>query len=170
MIGIWTFIRATLFQRNEGLWLHWWIELSEFVPGVFRFWIVVFQGCFFCNSYPIKFLDKIIKNRRIKHNNGVIGVSECTDIDLPKRFISLPYAPTLGEILKRILSKHNINIQILVEQLCSHSQVVLLLVDQMFVVNDMESVSSKSQTISFCTSTNLVSICTAKAFLPGTFA
>ena len=132
--------------------------------------LLYLRNVLFCNSYPIKFIHKIIKNRRIKQNNGVIGVSECTELDLTKRFISLPYAPTLGGILKRILGKHNINIQILVEQLCSHSQVVLLLVHQMFGVNDMELVSSKSQTISFCTSINLVSICTAKAFLPGTFA
>ena len=28
---------------------------------------------------------------------------------MPKRFISLSYVPTLGEILKRILGKHNID-------------------------------------------------------------
>ena len=52
----------------------------------------------FCISYPIKFIDK--KNRRTKHNNRVIGDSECTELDLPKRFISLPYVPTWGRCLK----------------------------------------------------------------------
>ena len=28
---------------------------------------------------------------------------------MPKMFISLPYVPTLGEMLKRILGKHNID-------------------------------------------------------------
>ena len=63
----------------------------------------------FCNSYSIKFTDKIIRNARIKHNNRVIGVSEFTELDLPKRFISLPYVPTFGEMHKRILGKHNID-------------------------------------------------------------
>ena len=37
--------------------------------------LLYLRDVLFCNSYPIKFIDKIIKNRRIKHNNRVIGVS-----------------------------------------------------------------------------------------------
>ena len=43
---LWTFTLATLSQWNEVLWLHWWIELSELVPGSFWFWIVIFDECF----------------------------------------------------------------------------------------------------------------------------
>jgi len=63
----------------------------------------------FCNSYPVKFIDKIIRNRRIKHDNRVIGVSQCTELNLPKSLISLSYVPILEEILKRIFRKHNIH-------------------------------------------------------------
>ena len=68
---------------------------QEFLDSEFLY----LRDVFFCNSYPIKFIDKIIKNRRIKHNNRVIGVSQCTELNLPKRFISLPYVTTLGEML-----------------------------------------------------------------------
>ena len=71
--------------------------------------LLYLRDVLFCNSYPIKLIDKRIRNRRIKHNNRVIGVSQCTELNLPKRFISLPYVPTLGEMLKRILGKHNID-------------------------------------------------------------
>ena len=63
----------------------------------------------FCNSYPIKFIDKIIKNRRIKRNNRAIGVSQCTKLNRPKSFLSLPYVSILGEMLKRFLRKHRID-------------------------------------------------------------
>ena len=67
--------------------------------------LLYLRDVLFCNSYPIKCMDKIVKNRRIKH----IGVSECTELNLLKSFISLPYVPILGEMLKRILRKHNID-------------------------------------------------------------
>ena len=71
--------------------------------------LLYLRDVLFCNSYPIEFIDNITKNRRIKHNNRVIGVSQCTKLNLPNSFISLPYVPTLGETLKRILGKHNID-------------------------------------------------------------
>ena len=71
--------------------------------------LLYLRDILFCNSYPIKFLDKIIKNRRIKHKNRVIGASQCTEINMAKSFISLPYVPNLEERLKRILRKHNID-------------------------------------------------------------
>ena len=61
----------------------------------------------FCNRYPIEFIDRIIQNGHIKHNNRVIGFSKCTELNMPKSFISLPYVPILGDILKRIFRKHN---------------------------------------------------------------
>ena len=70
--------------------------------------LLYLRNILFCNSYLIKFIEKIIKNRRIKHKNRVIGVPQCTELNKPKRFISLPYVPTLGDVLKRILGKHNI--------------------------------------------------------------
>jgi len=63
----------------------------------------------FCCGYPIKFVDKIIKNRRIKHGNRAIGVSQSSELNMSKIFTSLPYVPILGEMLKRILCKHNID-------------------------------------------------------------
>ena len=49
-----------------------------------------------------------MKNRRIKHNNRVIVVSQHSELNMPKTFISLPYVPILWEML-RILRKHNID-------------------------------------------------------------
>ena len=84
VICILIFICATLFQWNEGLW----------------------SGDYFV---IVTWLNSLIKNRRIKHNNRDIGVSQCTELNMSKSFISLPYVSILGEILKRILCKHNID-------------------------------------------------------------
>ena len=60
----------------------------------------------FYNSHPIKVIDIIIET---DNNSRVIRVSQCTELNMPKTFISLPCIPILGEMLKRILCKHNID-------------------------------------------------------------
>ena len=82
-------------------------SFQNLFTGGFRFYIVLFEGHFISNSNPTKFIDKIIKNRQIKHNNRVIWVSQSSELNIPKSFISFPYVPILREILKQILHKHN---------------------------------------------------------------
>ena len=60
--------------------------------------LLYLRDILFYNSYRIKFIDKIIKNRRIKHNNRIIGVSQCTELNMPKRFISLPYGGIISHL------------------------------------------------------------------------
>ena len=45
----------------------------------------------------------------MKHNNRVIGVLQCSELNASKSFISLPFVPILGEMLKLILHKLNID-------------------------------------------------------------
>ena len=71
--------------------------------------LLYLRDILFCNSYPIKFIDKIIENRRVKHNSRVIEVSQSLDLVVSKSFISLPYVPGLGEKLSRVLRKFGID-------------------------------------------------------------
>jgi hypothetical protein len=61
------------------------------------------------NGYPIKFINELIENRRIKYNIQIITVSQSSELNLSKSFISLPYAPGLGKKLTRFLQKYKID-------------------------------------------------------------
>ena len=64
---------------------------------------------YFFNSCLIKFIDKIIENRRTEHNNRVFGVSQSSELTVSQIFVPLPFVPVLRDIFKRISRKHNIN-------------------------------------------------------------
>jgi hypothetical protein len=71
--------------------------------------LLYLRDILFCNNYQIEFINKIIENRRVKHDSRVIGVSQSSDLNVSKSFILLPYVPGLGEKLSRILRKFNID-------------------------------------------------------------
>ena len=79
------------------------------VDRAFRFFFQEFLDSELLYLIVTRLNYKIIRSRHNKHNNRVIGVSQCTELNMPKSFISLPYVPILGEMLRRILRKHNID-------------------------------------------------------------
>ena len=63
------------------------------------------------NNYPIKFIDKYIKKRTIEIYNKNNTKFNKMNSDLePKKIISIPFYGKISENVKRIISKHNINV------------------------------------------------------------
>jgi len=71
--------------------------------------LLCLRDILFCNGYPVKLVNEIMKKRLIRHEKGNINESsQLLDTTISKRYVSLPYIPILGEKIKRTLLKHNI--------------------------------------------------------------
>ena len=71
----------------------------------------IIKEYFILNNYPTKFIDKYIKKRTIEiYNKNNTTLNKMNSVLETKKIISIPFYEKISENVKRIISKHNINI------------------------------------------------------------